>query len=173
MAKSTVPINSQIDVMGGRCTYGEMVELGRVLDSNIARSGNEREAIKLIINVLHPEIIPAFDATTVSYVKRVIDGVRFWREQEAEKLKYTPSAEEKQAGYEALAKITGPTGIASTIAEKFGVEGGPDAVFKWPYATVFSVLRIDLERYKFQKKLQDIHDDKRRRDEKNRRWNRK
>lgn len=173
MAKSTVHINIQIDVMGGRCTYGEMVELGRVLDSDTVRSGNELDSIKSLIQTLHPDIEPSINITNLKYVSDIARAVRFWRVQEAEKLKYTPSAEEKQAGYEALAKITGPTGIASTIAEKFGVEGGPDAVFKWPYATVFSVLRIDLERYKFQKKLQDIHDNKRRRDEKNRRWNRK
>lgn len=176
-AKRTIAPSEQIDVRGGRCSYGDMVALGRVLDAGIARAetgdGNDVEVIKTLIHTLHPDAMPTINVTNVKYASAIAAGVRFWREQEGEKLKYTPSAEEKQAGYESLAMATGPTGVASTIAEKFGVEGGPDAVFLWPYASVFMVLYIDLERYKFQKRLQEIRDNKRKRDEKNHRWGRK
>lgn len=169
----TIQETEQIDVRGGKCSYGEMVALGRLLDAEIARAGtgegDDTAIIKALIQTLHPDVTPSMSVANVKYAASIAAGVRFWREQEAEKLKYTPSAEEKQAGYETLAKATGPTGVASTIAEKFGVEGGPDAVFLWPYGSVFMVLYIDLERYKFQKRLQDIRDRTRKRNERNHR----
>lgn len=168
--KRTIPETEQIDVRAGKCTYGQMSDLGRVLDEAFARSesgeGNDVDTIKELIRTLHPDSAPAINKTNVKYAMEIAASVRLWRERESEKLKYTSSDEERAAGYETLAKLTGPTGVASTIAEKFGVHGGPDAVFKWPYATVFMVLYIDLERYKFQKRLQDIRDRKRRQKDK-------
>lgn len=166
----TIPEAEQIDVKAGKCTYGQMVELGRVLDVAFTRaeSGESGDVgtIKDMIRTLHPESAPAINKTNVEYAMRIASAVRLWRERESEKLKYTPSDEERAAGYETLAKLTGPTGVASTIAEKFGVHGGPNEVFKWEYGTVFMVLFIDLERYKFQKRLQDIRDRKRKQKDK-------
>lgn len=176
-SKRTIAPSEQVDVRGGRCSYGDMVDLGRVLDAENARAetgtGDDVEFIKSLIRVLHPDAVPSINVTNVKYSQVIASGVRFWRERENEKLNYTPSTEEKQAGYESLVKASGPTGVASTIAEKFGVADGPDAVFRWPYASVFMTLYIDLERYKFQKRLQDIRDNKRKRDEKNRHWSHK
>ena len=173
----TIRESEQIDVTAGKCTYGQMVELGRVLDAAFKRSeageGNDVDTIKKLIRTLHPDSSPSISTTNVRYAMEIASAVRMWRERENEKLKYTPSDEERAAGYEALSKITGPTGVASTIAEKFGVYGGPNEVFKWEYATVFMVLYIDLERYKFQKRLQDIRDRKRRQKDKSARMGRR
>ncbi len=173
----TIKEAEQIDVKGGKCTYGQMVELGRVLDAAFARaeSGGENDdvtTIKNLIRTLHKDSNPGITVTNVKYAMEIAGAVRFWRERENEKLKYTPSDEERAAGYETLAKLTGPTGVASTIAEKFGVHGGPDAIFEWPYGTVFMILYIDLERYKFQKRLQDIRERKRKQKDKSARMGR-
>lgn len=171
----TIPLAEQVDVLAGKCTYGQMVELSRLL---VEVEGADVAVVKSLIRILHhnPDdgVIcePAINITNAKYARTIAEGVRFWREQEDAKLKYTPTAEEKQAGYEALSNATGPTGVASTIAEKFGVSGGPDEVFKWPYASVFMVLYIDLERYKFQRRLHDVHEAKRKRDGKTHRISR-
>lgn len=175
--KRTVQKPEQIDVRGGRATYGNMVTLGRILEAESKKQAegitSDVEVIKQLISVLHPDVEPAINITNVKYASEIAQAVRFWREREAEKLKYTPTDEEKQAGYDALATATGPTGVASTIAEKFGVSEGPDAVFRWPYASVFMVLYIDLERYKFQKRLTDIQERKRKQKDKSARLGRK
>lgn len=175
--KRTVPETEQIDVRGGRAAYGDMVALGRILEAESKKQAegivSDVEVIKELITVLHPDTKPVINITNVKYAAEIASAVRFWREREAEKLKYVPTDEEKQAGYDALAAATGPTGVASTIAEKFGIPEGPDAVFRWPYASVFMVLYIDLERYKFQKRLSDIHDRKRKQKDKSARWGRK
>lgn len=169
----TIPKSEQIDVRAGRATYGDMVALGRILDAEAKKvadgTGSDVEVIKSIILVLHPGTRPAINYTNVKYAAEVAKAVRHWREQEDAKLKYTPSDEEKLAGYDALVAATGPTGVASTIAEKFGAAGGPDDVFRWPYASVFMTLYIDLERYKFQKRLSDMREAKRKQREKSRR----
>lgn len=173
----TIEPKDRINVRAGKCTYGQMNDLGRVLDAAFAdaRAGkrDEVETTKKLIRILHPEIEPAITLDNIKYALEIADAVRFWREVENEKLKYTPTDEERAAGYERLAKVTGPTGIASTIAEKFGVYLGPDAIFKWEYASVFMVLYIDLERYKFQKRLQDIRERKRKQKEKSARMGRR
>ena len=181
--KRTIPPNEQIDVHGGKCTYGQMCDLGRVLDAAIAEQEkdtyDEIETYRRLISVLHPNVRPCLSLSNVRYAIDIARGVRHWREQENRMLKYEPSDEEKQAGYDKLSASSGPTGVAITIAEKFGVAGkpgervGPDVVFEWPYATVFQVLRIDLDRYKFQKRLSDIRENKRKRKEKSTRWGRK
>lgn len=177
--KHTIHPDEQINVSDGKISYGDMVTLGRILDAESARAekgeGDEVETIKALIRTLHPGAQPSINATNAVYAAAIARGVRFWREQENLKLKYKPSDEEKQAGYEALAEVTGPTGVAITIAEKFGVAAGPgnkvgpDAVFDWPYAVVFKVLHTDLERSKFQKRLNEIYEKKRKRNERNHR----
>ena len=165
---------ARVDVAAGHCSYGQMIELGRVLDDAAARGDADHAltdiaTIKALFKVLHPDAAPTIDLETVRYAMHIADGVYFWRKQESDKLRYKPTADEKLAGYEALGAVTGPTGVASTIAEKFGVHGGPDEVFSWPYATVFAVLLIDFERFKYQQRLSKIRDDRRRREDKNRR----
>lgn len=172
--RRTVPKDEQVDVRGGRCTYGQMIELGRVLEkAGMSADTGEVATIRALISALHPNVEAAINVTNVMYASNISQGVRFWREREADRLRYEPTAEEKMAGYEALSRAIGPAGVASTIAEKFGVSGGPDEVFKWPYASVFMVLLIDLERFKFQKRLQDIRDNKRKREDRARRMGKK
>ncbi len=176
-AKRTVYPGEQVDIRGGKCSYGEMVALGRALEAEITRAGagdnDDVEVVRRLIQILHPDVKPAINIVNVKYAVAIAQGVRFWREQEKERLSYKPTAEEKMAGYEALARVSGATGVASTIAEKFGVDGGPDAVFNWPYSSIFMVLMIDLERAKFQRKLQEIRENKRKREEQSRRVSRR
>ena len=175
--KRTVSEKDQIDVRAGCCSYGQMVDLGRRLDAeNEAKDkgkNNEAALVKALIRILHPDVQPAINITNAKYASGVAAAVRFWRERENIKLKYEPSSDEKAAGYEKLAVISGPAGVASTIAEKFGVSGGPNEVFKWEYAQVFMVLLIDFERFKFNKRLADIRDRKRKQTEKSPRGGRR
>lgn len=177
ITEQTVSEADQVDVLAGRCSYGQMVALGRVLDAARAKAEagevNDVEVIKSLIVALHPDVKPAINSMNVRYAGYIAAAVSHWREKENVKLQYRPTDEEKQAGYDALVAATGPTGIASTIAEKFGIPEGPDAVFRWPYASVFMTLFIDLERYKFQKRLSDIREAKRKQKEKNGRFGRK
>jgi hypothetical protein len=120
------------------------------------------DTVKSLIRILHRDVDPRYNYFNRKYAIDIANGVLYWRKQEVELLKYTPTADEKLAGCEKLARETGPAGVAITLAEKFGVSDGPDAVFEWPYATVFQVLRIDLERSNFQKRLQRIKDSRHR-----------
>ena len=168
---TTILLADRVDVRGGRATYGQMVELGRVLDKARIEPADEQATLKALIRVLHPQTDPAINYDNVQYAIEIIQAVHYWKEKEAELLHYEPSPEEKAAGYEVLAAKTGPTSVAITLAEKFGVHNGPDEVFQWPYASVFMVLFIDLERYKFQKRLSDIRE--RKRNEKTSRFNKR
>lgn len=164
----------RIDVHAGHATYGQMSDLGRALNDEYHRiekgEGDDTALIKQLIRILHPEIDPAITLANNKYVREIIDAVQYWKLKEGEMLKYEPSAEEKIAGYDSLAVKTGATGVAITIAEKFGVHNGPDEVFKWKYGTVFMILFTDLERHKFQKRLSEIRENKRKQREKTSRW---
>ena len=159
----TIAAKDRIDVKGGRHSYGQQIELRRVLENE---NLTDPQRIRELIKTLHPKSSPAINIENVRYAKLIDEGVRFWCEQENEKLHYAATSEEKQAGSEELARVTGAIGVAVSLAEKFGKH--PDDVFNWEYGTVFSILFVDLERYKYAKRLDKIRENKRQQESKRR-----
>lgn len=160
----TVKKQDRADVRNGRIEFGQMVDLGRVLD---AKDLGDTEKFRRLIKVLHPDIEPAINLENVRYAVEIMHAVVFWREQENRRLHYEPSAEEKQAGFEKMAAAIGPRGVAVSMGKDFSRH--PDEVFKWSYGSVFSILEVDLQRYEFTKRLNEIREKKREQQERNKR----
>lgn len=144
-------ILSKIDIKKGSMTFGQRIELGRIL------SNTDDELVKFesIFQCLHnfkPKLTEY--AALTPYFKAILEGVAHWVNAETIMLKYEPTQEQKQAGIKALSKAIGEMGTVDALAEKYGID--PDVVLGWEYAKVFGILFADLEKSKFQTRYNKI-----------------
>lgn len=156
-------IGNRIDVQGGRVTYGQRIELGRILERTDL---DEVERYKAVIRALHPDWEVEYSPETVAYALEIAEGIRFWVEREAEKLSYTPSEEEVAARYDEVAKAVKELGVVAALAEKFSKD--PDEIYAWEYGKVFSMLLVDAERAKYARRLEKVRERNRKSAEKSR-----
>jgi hypothetical protein len=143
-------LNSKIDVKGGKLTYGQRIELGKIFE----KSTDEIFLFKGIFSVLHgysPKIREF--KKLLPYFESIIEGLEHWLEAE-KALNYEPSTEEKQAGIIELGKKIGEFGTIKALAKNYGKE--PDEILKWEYGKVFGILYTDLEEFKFQKRYNEV-----------------
>ena len=98
-------ISQPRDIKAGEMTYGERLELVRALSDDSA-TGYER--ISRVIGTLHGFIPdPGQAAKLASYVEEVSEAVKGWLRREAEECHVPPTADERAAGVDLLAKETG------------------------------------------------------------------
>lgn len=131
------------------------IDLKKVLSNKYEM---ELDLISAILTATRNEGISLVDKVKVEtheYCYNVIECMLFWNEQERKFLKYTPTAEEKQAGLDEYNAKVGEYATAFSLAEKYGLD--PDIILEqWSWAKVFSILVADFEKYKFEKKLNEI-----------------
>ena len=148
-------ILSKIDIKAGNMTFGQRIELGKVL----ASEGNEVEKFKKVFVCLHSFTPKEKEyLSLVDYFKEIVIGLKFWIDTEATMLAYEPTPEEKRAGVKELALKIGEFGTIKALAKAYSTD--PDEILLWKYAKVFGILYTDLEESKFQTRYNKVIEDK-------------
>ena len=145
----------EIDIKGGEMTFGQRIDLGKLFSENITELQMFEKTFKILHNTT-PSIIQY--RRLLPYFKRILEGLKFWSEQEASLLKYEPTIEEKQAGVVEFAKKVGEFATIKSLAKAYSCD--PDDILKWKYGKVFGILYTDLEEHKFNQKYQKVIESK-------------
>ena len=144
-----------IDVKGGELTFGQRIGLGKILAS-------EDDVLIKSINVI--ECLHGFRpkykqlVKLQEYILSIIEGIRFWVEQESTMLKYDPTPEEVKAGIKDLSEKIGEFGTVKALAKAYNTD--PDVILKWKYGKIFGILYTDLEESKFSRRFQKVIESK-------------
>jgi hypothetical protein len=142
---------SEIDIKGGKLTFGQRIELGRIFQTNDV-DVVKFDKVFLCLHKFEPKITEY--PKLLDYFNRIVEGVAFWVEQEQTLLKYDPTAEEVQAGIKDLSDKIGEYGTVKAIAKNYGKD--PDEILEWEYGKVFGILYTDLEEYKYQQRFNKV-----------------
>lgn len=151
-------MKSRVDIRGGQMTFGQRIELGRILtDKGRSEAQKFRDALKC----LHPEATRAELRPTSAkllYWRDILEGIAYWVKREGAELKYTPTEEEKQAGIAKLSKVTGEMATIMSLAKDYGTD--PDDILSWKYAKVFNILFVNLQQHLFRQRLGRVYEKK-------------
>ena len=146
---------SKIDVKVGKLTFGQRIELGKIMSEDIDEEQKFLKTFKCLYNY---EAKPIFYKSLLSDFEEIIEGLKFWMIQESTLLKYEPTPEELKAGIKELSIRTGEMGTIKALAKAYSCD--PDNVLKWEYGKVFGILFTDLEEYKYQVKYNKVVESK-------------
>ena len=148
-------IKSKIDVKAGNLTFGQRIELGKIMASD----ANEVEKFEKVFMCLH-NFTPKQKEYMglVDYFKEIVLGLKFWIDTEATMLVYEPTPEEKRAGIKELTHNIGEFGTIKALAKAYSQD--PDEILLWKYAKVFGILYTDLEEYNFSARYNKVIENK-------------
>ena len=143
----------KVDIRGGQMTFGQRIELGRILTDTTTT-----EAAKMIavMRCLDPKWKTVEMPRSIDYFAEVIEGLTYWVKREASELKYEPTEEERSAGIGQLSKLTGEMGTIMALAKDYGKD--PDEVLGWKYGKVFNILYTNLQSHLFQERLMKVRE---------------
>lgn len=143
------------DIKSGAFTYGERIELERIIRAEIS----DYERIYEVVQCLHDVRIEPENAVALEpYVARVLTDIAEWIEREQKELYIPPTNEEIQAGIEEFAKACGTIGNVVSLAERFCCTF--EEIYKRPYLEVYAILKVSAERTKFERRLNDVYRNK-------------
>lgn len=145
----------KIDVKAGNMSFGQRIELGKIMASEADEVGKFEKVFLCLHNFTPKE---KDYLSLVDYFKEIVVGLKFWIETEATMLVYEPTPEEKRAGVKELMQNIGEFGTIKALAKAYSID--PDEVLKWKYAKVFGILYTDLEESKFQTRYNKVIEDK-------------
>lgn len=156
LKKKKFILPKEIDVKGGKFTYGQRIELGKIFQNDELSEVDKFERTFECLHGFKPLVFQY--KKLMPYFEKIVEGFTFWIQTEVAALNYEPTAEEISAGIKDLSQKLGEFGTSKAIAKAFGKD--PDEILKWEYAKVFGILYTDLEEAKFQMKYQKILTDK-------------
>ena len=145
----------KIDIKAGKMTFGQRIELGKIFQGE----GSDVEKFNQTFKCLHgfqPKVKEFKEL--IAYFHEILEGIRFWIEQEGHLLKYEPTAEELSAGIRQLSARIGEFGTIKALAKTYGRD--PDEILQWEYSKVFGILYTDLEEHKYQKRFNKLTEKK-------------
>ena len=144
-----------INIKSGDMTFGQRIELGKIMVSEVS----EIEKFNKVFVCLHGFTPGIKDyLKLIDYFKEIIEGLKFWIEQEVTLLKFEPSPEELRAGVREMSEKIGEFGTIKALAKAYNKD--PDEILQWKYGKVFGILYTDLEEYKFQKRYNKVIESK-------------
>lgn len=140
-----------VDVKGGKLTFGQRIELGKVFQ----HKGNEVEQFGQTIQILHGFTPKLWEyPRLIEYFNQVVEGLAYWVKQENTLLKYEASAEEKQAGLRDFSARVGEFTTIKALAKTYAKD--PDEILAWEYGKVFGILYTDLEEFKYNQRYHKV-----------------
>jgi len=139
-------IKSKIDIKAGDITFGQRIELGKILANNDYPELIKLEKVFMCLHGFQPK--PKDYLSLMHYFSLIADGLKHWIEVESIMLKHEPTYEEKQAGIKELTKNIEEFGTVKALAKAYSQD--PDEILLWKYSKVFGILYTDLEEYKYQ-----------------------
>ena len=103
-------LQSKKDVKAGTITYGEYIGLRMAIND----TKEEVQIIQDVINVLHGDTLikpkDYLNEALSIYIKEIAEGLRFWLQQENDKLDITPTSEQIRAGIKEYSEKIGVSG---------------------------------------------------------------
>lgn len=145
----------EIDIKGGQLTFGQRIDLGKLMGSDEPEI-NKFEKTFEILHRFKPKVTEY--KKYIGYFSDIVDGLKFWSEQEATMLKYEPTPEEKQAGIKDFSQKVGEFSTIKALAKAYGKD--PDEILDWKYGKVFGILYTDLEEHKFNTRYHKVIESK-------------
>lgn len=145
-------LKNKIDIEGGRLTFGQRIELGRIFQDTTTTEVEKFEKTFMCLHQYMPEVNDY--KKLINYFQEIIDGLTYWITQEGEKLKYDPTPEEVSAGIKDLSAKIGEFGTIKALAKNYSRD--PDEILQWEYGKVFGILYTDLEEHKYQEKYHKV-----------------
>lgn len=143
-------MKKEIDIKGGKLTFGQRIELGKIAQSGVSDSEIFEQIIFLLYKI-KPR--PRQYKKYISYFNHAIEGLKFWIEQE-KLLNYECSPEERAAGIKEFTSKVGEFATIKALAKAYAKD--PDEILEWEYGKVFGILYTDLEEYKFNQRYNKI-----------------
>ncbi|MCL2596259.1 MAG: hypothetical protein FWD66_01065 [Paludibacter sp.] len=151
--KLPLQFKKQIDIQGGKLTFGQRIELGKIFQTET----NTRIIFNSVFECLHNFTPLAIEVPgLMKYFESIIEGLKYWILIETELLHYEPSSQELEAGIMELGQSLGESGTVISLAKDFSID--PDAILTWEYGKIFGILRANLEQYNFEKKLNKVYE---------------
>lgn len=141
------------DIAGGQFNYGERIQLARIFKKE---DQGPYTLIADVIECLHGTRPTAEEAwENRDYVIKVREDFIKWLQLEAEQLHIDPTPEEIQAGIDKLTEECGDMGTLVSLAEKFQCPF--EQIYKMPYTDVFTILKVQTARAKFDRRLTEVY----------------
>lgn len=138
----------KIDIQGGQMTFGQRIELGRIITD---KDMTDLDKMKSAMQCLDVKWNLRNMSDMVEYWYEVLEGIKYWIEREQEELKYEPSAEEKAAGIIQLSLVVGEMSTIMALAKDFSKD--PDEILQWKYGKVYNLLFTNLHSHLFRERL--------------------
>lgn len=140
------------DIAAGDFTYGERIELVRILSN---KDATDFEKTRSIIELLHNAKMNAVQlASHAEYVSRIVRDLNGWLEREKQECYVEPTDEQKEAGIEKMIEEVGEISGIVYLAELRGWTF--EQVLKMPYNEVFSIWKVDAARERFERRYSNL-----------------
>lgn len=138
----------RIDIQGGQMTFGQRIELGRIItEKELTDIDKMKEGMKC----LGVKWSLRNTSEIVEYWYEVLMGIKYWIEREQTELKYEPSDEEKAAGIAQLSLAVGEMATITALAKDYSKD--PDEILEWKYGKVYNLLFTNLQSHLFRERL--------------------
>jgi len=138
----------RIDIQGGQMTFGQRIELGRIITE---KELTPIDKMKEGMQCLGAKWSLRNTSEIVEYWYEVLMGIKYWIEREQTELKYEPSAEEKAAGIAQLSLVVGEMATITALAKDYSKD--PDEILEWKYGKVYNLLFTNLQSHLFRERL--------------------
>lgn len=138
----------RIDIKGGQMTFGQRIELGRIITD---KELTDLDKMKEGMQCLDVKWSLRNTSEIVEYWYEVLMGIKYWIEREQAELKYEPSAEEKAAGIAQLSLVVGEMATITALAKDYSKD--PDEILEWKYGKVYNLLFTNLQSHLFRERL--------------------
>jgi hypothetical protein len=138
----------RIDIQGGQMTFGQRIELGRIITE---KELTDIDKMKEGMQCLGAKWSLRNTSEIVEYWYEVLMGIKYWIEREQTELKYEPSAEEKAAGIAQLSLVVGEMATITALAKDYSKD--PDEILEWKYGKVYNLLFTNLQSHLFRERL--------------------
>lgn len=138
----------RIDIQGGQMTFGQRIELGRIITE---KELTDIDKMKEGMRCLGVKWSLRNTSEVVEYWYEVLMGIKYWIEREQTELKYEPSAEEKAAGIAQLSLAVGEMATITALAKDYSKD--PDEILEWKYGKVYNLLFTNLQSHLFRERL--------------------
>lgn len=138
----------RIDIKGGQMTFGQRIELGRIItDKELTGIDKMKEGMQCLGVKWSLRNTPEI----VEFWYEVLLGIKYWIEREQTELKYEPSAEEKAAGIAQFSLLVGEMSTITALAKDYSKD--PDEILEWKYGKVYNLLFTNLQSHFFRERL--------------------
>lgn len=141
----------------GTFTYGQRIGVGEILRNDDLTEYQRLAACWKELYGWPARLMPP--KMRVARLNRMLEGIKYWVELEAQTLKYEPTPEQERAGIKNMFAQVGHMGTVKALAEKFGKD--PDIVLGWEWAKVYGILHADLKEYEYEQRYTRIMSSKR------------